>query len=290
MDPSSVSSSVKNFTREELESHAKEDGNVVYEWEYDKPKKILDPKEAATAFMEIHEAFLKTREAMPHLEDEAIRELIKKSSHPLVKDFYGAYENLFERITDRTTTAEMMGAYKMMLVMKEQEAKGEFTHDGATSIVKDYVDKMTTRDATDEELRTGQVKEKMWEGNPLTKREREDPLNKGPKAAKEQVKLDPSRMRKVEPRSEAQVSKDEVNKAVREMALARSRVGLVTALRKLRHLIEKTPEGVPIDVEGLDRAFRMKQSAARGVWDRDVSALVGRILGTARSKNASAKK
>ena len=92
-------------------------------------------------------------------------------------------------------------------------------------------------------------------------------------------------MAKVEPKSETQIFDRDVAASVQQLARASNRTQILNALRKLRRLMEKTPEGANIDVEGLDRAFRMKQSRASGVWDRDVSGLVGRIMDLARAKS-----
>lgn len=281
----SAKTSIKSFTREELESHATEDGNVVYEWEYDTPTKTMTPVERATAFQEIRDEYLRFRRDAPGMEDDAIRDAIQQAGHPIIRDFAETTTTLFERITDRTTTEDMIENYKFMIVMRQKIEAGEFTEEGATSIVKDRVDKTTVREATAEEIATGKVQSKMWEGNPLTRAEREARAAQGRVATDaESVTLDPARMRTVERRSAAQVSRAEVKDAVKGVMGATNSIGLKTSLRKLQRLLNKTSDGVPVDVEGLDRAFRMKQVSARGVWDRDVTDLVGRIMRIAKEK------
>jgi hypothetical protein len=299
-NPSKLNTSIKQFTREELDELSKEEQNRVYvEDKYDAPEEVLTAEEAATAYQDIRKAYTHLCSKHRDWDDDAIRKEILRVCSPLVTRFHKAYGRyLWWRITDRTVTEAMLKHYEFMIVMRKHIQDGDFTEEGAADIVGRVTNDMTTRDATEEELTTGVVKEKMWEGNPLPRDVTEDPLNKTTgrylerggqrvaKVAKEPgvVRLDPSRMAKVEKKDMGQVAKAEVKLLVQEVQRSTTRLGLTNALRKIQRLMNRTPQGTAIDINGLETVFRMKQARASGVWNRDMSDLVGRILRLARQK------
>jgi len=300
-DPSKLKTSIKQFTKEELDELSKEDKNRVYvEDHYEPPEEVLTAEEAATAYQDIRKAWTHLRAKQPGWEDDEIRAEILRVGSPLVKRFQKAYGRyLWWRITDRTVTDTMLKHYEFMIVMRKYIQEGEFTEEGAADIVARVTNDLTTRDATEEELETGVAKEKMWEGNPLPRDITEDPLNKttgeylergGQRVAKiakdaDKVKLDPARMAKVEKKDLGAIAKTEVKALVQEVQRSTTRLGLQNALRKIQRLLTRTPQGTTIDVEGLDSVFRMKQARASSVWNRDMSDLVARILRLARQKS-----
>jgi len=300
-----LKTSIKQFTREELEELQKEEANRVWvEEEKEAPTEVLTAEEAATAYQDIRRAYTTLREKHDDWEDDQIRAEIERTGSPLVLRFRRAYKDYFWwRITDRTVTEKMLRHYEFMIVMRKHIQDGEFTEEGAADIVARVTNDLTTRDATEEEMKTGKVQEKMWEGNPLPRDVMEDPLNQssgkflerdGKRIAKvakagEAVHLDPSRMVKVERKDQKAIAKAEVKALLSEVQRSTTRLGLVNALRKLQRLLTRTPQGTTIDVNGLDTVFRMKQSHASSVWNREMSGLVGRILRLAREKSQPVK-
>ncbi len=296
-----LKTSIKQFTQEELDEISKEEKNRVYvEDHYDAPEEVLTAEEAATAYQDIRKAYVYLHDRNPEWDDDKIRGVIEEEGSPLVKRFRKAYSRyLWWRITDRSVTETMLKHYEFMIVMRKHIQDGEFTEEGAMDIVGRVTNDLTTRDATQDEIDSGVVKEKMWEGNPLPRDITEDPLNQttggylergGQKVAKiakpgEAVHLDPSRMVKVEPKDLKAIAKADVKALVLEIQRSTTRLGLVNALRKLQRLMSRTPNGTNIDVKGLETMFRMKQGSASSVWNRDMSDLVGRILRLARQKS-----
>lgn len=275
---------VGNYTERQLRELAQDEENKVYEWTYEEPKATMGPKEAATAFMDIRSVYLGMRAANPDKEDEVIRDEIRSSDNDLIKRFSVAYDLLFRRITDRTVTQQMLDAYKFMLVMKQKQAEGEFDQESATSITAEYVNSITVRDATERELATGKVESKMWEGNPLTEKDYEDPLSRAPEPD-EEVNVDAARLKKPENKSQGEVRRDEVQKVIQDLARAAKRSQILNAIHRIRRLLEKAPDGsVPVKTEDLDRAFQMKEARSMGVWDRDVTDLVKRVMRLAATK------
>lgn len=299
-DPSKLKTSIKQFTKEELDELSKEDQNRVYvEDTYEAPEEVLTAEEAATAYKDIRKAWTHLHTKHPEWEDDDIRAEILRAGSPLVHRFQKAYGRyLWWRITDRTVTETMLKHYEFMIVMRKQIQEAKFTEEGAADIVARVTKDLTTRDATKEEMETGVAKEKMWEGNPLPRDITEDPLNQttgkylerdGQRVAKiakepEKVKLDPSRMVKVEKKDLGTIARSQVKALVQEVQRSTTRLALQNALRKMQRLLTRTPPKTRIDVDGLDRVFRMKQAHARGVWNREMSDLVGRILRLAREK------
>jgi len=275
---------VGNYTERQLRELAHDEENKVYEWTYEEPKASMEPKEAATAFMDIRSVYLGMRAATPDKDDDVIRNEIRNSDNKLIKKFSIAYDLLFRRITDRTVTQQMLDAYKFMLVMKQKQAEGEFDQDSATSLTAEYVNSITVRDATERELATGKVESKMWEGNPLTEKDYEDPLSRAPEPD-EEVNVDVTKLKKPENKSQSEVKRDEVQKVIQDLARAANRSQILNAIRRIRRLLEKAPDAsVPVKADDLDRAFQMKQSRSTGVWDREVSGLVGRVMRLAATK------
>lgn len=293
-----LKTSVRNLTQEEIDKLNEDDSNVVYNYTYDKPELIMTASEQASAFDEIRKRYLIHRDLNPELSDDECRELIKNNGSKLVCNFCKAYNMLWYRITDRTVHDKMIDHYKFMIVMIGKIESGEVSNDVATDIVRDATNNLTIREATEDEMLTGRVHKKMWEGNPLTGDKSIDKdissykylERDGKKIARiaknpEAVHLDPSKMRKLSHTSNNVVNRNNVQKILREIQSANTRFLLVNSMKKLRNLMEKTPHGAKIDVNGLDAMFRMKQSKSGAAWNSEVSSVAEHILCLAKERS-----
>lgn len=293
-----LNTSVRNLTQEEIDKLKEDDSNRVYEYAYEKPEIIMSANEQAFAFDEIRKRYLLHRKLTPDLSDDECRELIKTKGSELVNKFCTACNMLWHRITDRTVNENMINHYKFMIVMRGKVESGDVSSDGATDIVREATNNMTIREATEDEIRTGTVKTKMWEGNPLTgDKSVNDACNSsckyverdGVKIARvaenpETVILDPSKMRKLERVDINAVTRKNVQNVLREIQTANTRFLLVNSMKKLSNLMARTPHGTEIDINGLDAMFRMKKCKASAAWDREVSSIAERILRLAHER------
>jgi len=165
------------FTREELEHIAKTDkSSKVLEWTTDDKLAghAMPPVELANEF---HKTRLEYEDMckLGHCSDSEIR---KKLSEKHAK-FAKFHPHLFFRVTDSTTTNEMLDTYKLMIAMRSKVIDGKIEKDSATNIVSDYVSKISVRDATAKELETGVV-ESTTKIKPYLVEEGKDPLNAAP--------------------------------------------------------------------------------------------------------------
>lgn len=163
------------YSRAELENIARTDKSAkVMEWETD-PDRVghaLKPVLLANALVKIRQYY---KEWSGRRTDDEIRAILKKEYADVAKH----HPHLFFRLTDKDTTDQMVDAMKLMIAMREKTNSGKISESSAASIVSDYVTTFTVRDATSEELETGQVKKTLGI-KPYLGEEAKDPLNAAP--------------------------------------------------------------------------------------------------------------
>ena len=268
-DPNDIKTKVEHFTKEQLDKLSKEEGNKVYEWTHEKVGKHMNSAEIAHVFSEIREQYEKMNAR--GLSDDDIRETILATGGPMIRDFEEIYGHMFFRLTEKATTPPMIEVYKAMVVMRQQIDMGKIDPDRGARIISEMVNKISVRDATEEEKRSGKVKEKMWEGKLFDKWEKKDPLNAPPKPA-EKVHVHP-----VEPlpavESETRHEKM-ISQVLNKLISSTDHTELIQGLNII---IQMAKKNAPFDIQRLNMVLHAYQSSCE-FWSDEASRRVTDIF------------
>ena len=270
------------FTREQLEHVARTDPRSrVMEWEADAnlAGKSLEPIRLARELVSIREKYVTLSR------DGASDDEIRHALRPFYKDFSTYHPHLFSRLTDCTTTPQMLDGFKLMIAMRDKVNKSDISSDAAANIVSDYVSTFTVRDATKEELETGKITTRS-SIKPYLEEEAKDPLNAAPgkkpkfiiKKEKEQkqdlnlnFKEDEIDLKEKE-KEKVKVEFDSVlSKLLKRISDSESE----TQLRAALDLVSKCP--VKLDVSALSKLFQ-KMRETKKWWDEECEREVDALL------------
>lgn len=268
-DPSDLKTQVEHFTQEQLEKLSKEEGNRVYEWTHEKVENQMSPTEIAHVFGLIREQYEKFH--AEGMGDDDIREKILKEGGTMVRDFEEIYGHMFFRLTEEATTNAMIEVYKAMIVMRQQIDQGKIEKERGERIISEMVNKISVRDATEEEKRTGKVKEKMWKGKLFDKWEKKDPLNSAPKADEKfrTQNVPAAAIPKPEDYQEKLISQ-----VLGKLISSKTHTDLI---RGLNTIIQMASKGAPFDIEGLNNVLHAYQASCP-FWSEEASRRVADIF------------
>lgn len=252
------------FTREQLEHVARTDPRSrVMEWEADAnlAGKSLEPIRLARELVSIREKYLTLSR------DGASDDEIRTALRPFYTDFSTYHPHLFSRLTDYTTTPQMLDGFKLMIAMRDKVNKSDITHDAASNIVSDYVSTFTVRDASEEELATGKIMTKS-DIKPYLEEEAKDPLNAAPGKKPKFIKI-------TEIDSKDTVKDKEFDAVLFKLLKRISDSESETQLRAALKLISKCP--VKLDVSALSKLFQ-KMRETKSWWDEECEREVDSLL------------
>jgi len=268
-DPNDIKTKVEHFTQEQLEKLSKEEGNKVYEWTHENVGKQMTPTEIAHVFGEVREKYEKLH--AEGLEDDDIRQQILDEGGTMIKDFEEIYGHMFFRLTEEATTPEMIEVYKAMIVMRQQINQGKIEKERGERIISEMVNKISVREATEEEKRTGKVKEKMWKGKLFDKWEKRDPLN-APPTAEEGFRA--PKTENVSDETPETRNEQLINQVLGKLIQSRDHADLIRGLNTILQMAKKR---APFDIDGLNQVLHAYQSSCE-FWDAEASRRVNDIL------------
>lgn len=268
-DPNDIKTQVDTFTQEQLEKLAKDEGNKVYEWTHEKVEKQMTPTEIAYVFGEIRNQYESLH--AQGLRDDDIREKIMAEGGTMIQDFEEIYGHMFFRLTEEATTPEMVEVYKAMIVMRQQIDQGKIEKERGERIISEMVNKISVRDATADEKRTGKVKEKMWQGKLFDKWEKRDPLNAPPKPEEGFHTHDAPSNPVVQPETHHETL---INQVFGKLISSRDHTELI---RGLNIILQMAKKDAPFDIEGLNKVLHAYQSSC-GFWSEEASRRVSDIF------------
>lgn len=270
-DPSDIKTQVEHFTQEQLEKLSKEEGNKVYEWTHEEIGKQMSATEIAHVFGEVRDKY--ERYHNRGMSDDDIREKILREGGPMIKDFEEIYSHMFFRITEEATTPEMVEVYKAMIVMRKQIDEGHIEKERGERIISEMVNKISVREATEEEKKTGRVKEKMWKGKLFDKWEKKDPLNAPPKP-EEGFRLPTHQAASTSTPVQESPHSQLINQVLSKLISSKNHTELI---RGLNTIIQMAQKGAPFEIEGLNEVLHAYQSSC-AFWSEEASRRVADIF------------
>ena len=124
------SSTTQNFSQDQIQNLANDPRNIVCQYEFDEAPVVRKSEEVRYLLEETLEKYVAKRQAQPTYCDKAIRrEIIAENEN--LKEFEKTHGRIFEKFTDRNSTASDLEPIYLMLdlIAKREELKDKNAQD-----------------------------------------------------------------------------------------------------------------------------------------------------------------